>query len=94
MTQAFCPEDFWNYNYCNEIDVDPKALSGIKLKGGKLYEELQNLYTTYLKSAVHPCLIKIIKEVDEEESEENKNTNAMNVNKEEEEEDENDKKKY
>ena len=92
MTQAFCPEDFWNYNYCNEIDVDPKALSGIKLKGGKLYEELQNLYTTYLKSAVHPCLIKIIKEVDEEENEENKNANTNNANKEEEEEDENDKK--
>jgi len=85
MSEAFCPSEFWNYKYCNEIEVDPKILSGIKLKG-KLFEELQNLYTTYLKSAVHPGLIKIIKEVDEEENEENKN-------KEEENEDNNDKKK-
>ena len=92
MSEAFCPEEFWNYKYCNEIELDQKTLSGIKLKGGKLYEELQNLYTTYLKSAIHPSLIKIIKELDEEENEESKNTNTMNVNKEEEEEIENEKK--
>ena len=92
MTEPFCPSEFWNYKYCNEIDVNEKVLSGIKLKG-KLFEELQNLYSTYLKSAVHPSLIKIIKELDEEESEEkesNKNTN--NANKLEEEEDETEKK--
>jgi hypothetical protein len=81
MSESFCPSEFWNYNHCNEIEVDPKALSGIKFKG-KLYEELQNLYTTFLNSAVHPCLIKIIQEIDEEENDENKN-------KEEEEEDDN-----
>jgi len=81
MSESFCPSEFWNYNHCNEIEVDQKALSGIKFKG-KLYEELQNLYTTFLNSAVHPCLIKIIQEIDEEENDENKN-------KEEEEEDDN-----
>ena len=81
MSESFCPSEFWNYNHCNEIEVDPKALSGIKFKG-KLYEELQNLYTTFLNSAVYPCLIKIIQEIDEEENDENKN-------KEEEEEDDN-----
>ena len=81
MSESFCPSEFWNYNHCNEIEVDPKALSGIKFKGN-LYEELQNLYTTFLNSAVHPCLIKIIQEIDEEENDENKN-------KEEEEEDDN-----
>ena len=81
MSESFCPSEFWNYNHCNEIEVDPKALSGIKFNG-KLYEELQNLYTTFLNSAVHPCLIKIIQEIDEEENDENKN-------KEEEEEDDN-----
>ena len=81
MSESFCPSEFWNYNHCNEIEVDPKALSGIKFKG-KLYEELQNLYTTFLNSAVHPCLIKIIQEIDEEENDENKNI-------EEEEEDDN-----
>ena len=81
MSESFCPSEFWNYNHCNEIEVDPKALSGIKFKG-KLYEELQNLYTTFLNSAVHPSLIKIIQEIDEEENDENKN-------KEEEEEDDN-----
>ena len=81
MSESFCPSEFWNYNHCNEIEVDQKALSGIKFKG-KLYEELQNLYTTFLNSAVHPCLIKIMQEIDEEENDENKN-------KEEEEEDDN-----
>ena len=81
MSESFCPSEFWNYNHCNEIEVDPKELSGIKFKG-KLYEELQNLYTTFLNSAVHPSLIKIIQEIDEEENDENKN-------KEEEEEDDN-----
>ena len=66
MSEAFCPNEFWNYNYCNEIELDPKVLSGIKFKG-KLLEEIENLYSTYLKSAVHPCLKKIIKEIDEEE---------------------------
>ena len=83
MSESFCPSEFWNYNHCNEIEVDPKALSGIKFKG-KLYEELQNLYTTFLNSAVHPCLIKIIQEIDEEENDDNKN-------KEEEEDDNNNK---
>ena len=81
MSESFCPSEFWNYNHCNEIEVEQKALSGIKFKG-KLYEELQNLYTTFLNSAVHPCLIKIIQEIDEEENDDNKN-------KEEEEEDDN-----
>ena len=81
MSESFCPSEFWNYNHCNEIEVEQKALSGIKFKG-KLYEELQNLYTTFLNSAVHPCLIKIMQEIDEEENDENKN-------KEEEEEDDN-----
>ena len=71
MSEAFCPNEFWNYNYCNEIELDPKVLSGIKFKG-KLLEEIENLYSTYLKSAVHPCLKKIIKEIDEEENDENK----------------------
>ena len=81
MSESFCPSEFWNYNHCNEIEVEQKALSGIKFKG-KLYEELQNLYTTFLNSAVHPCLIKTVQEIDEEENDENKN-------KEEEEEDDN-----
>ena len=71
MNEPFCPSEFWNYNYCNEIELDPKVLSGIKFKG-KLLEEIENLYSTYLKSAVHPCLKKIIKEIDEEENDENK----------------------
>ena len=71
MSEAFCPNEFWNYNYCNEKELDPKVLSGIKFKG-KLLEEIENLYSTYLKSAVHPCLKKIIKEIDEEENDENK----------------------
>lgn len=71
MSEAFCPNEFWNYNYCNKIELDPKVLSGIKFKG-KLLEEIENLYSTYLKSAVHPCLKKIIKEIDEEENDENK----------------------
>ena len=71
MSEAFCPNEFWNYNYCNEIELDSKVLSGIKFKG-KLLEEIENLYSTYLKSAVHPCLKKIIKEIDEEENDENK----------------------
>ena len=91
MSEPFCPSEFWNYNYCNEIEVKEKDLSAIKIKG-KLFEELQNLYDTYLKSAVHPSLIKIIKEIDEEENDENKNKNTLNVNKEEEEEEETDKK--
>ena len=33
MSESFCPSEFWNYNHCNEIEVDPKALSGIKYKG-------------------------------------------------------------
>ena len=70
MSESFCPSEFWNYNYCNEIELDQKVLSGIKFKG-KLSEELENLYSTYLKSAVHPCLKKIIKEIDEEENDEN-----------------------
>ena len=71
MSEAFCPNEFWNYNYCNEIELDPKVLSGIKPKGKSL-EEIENLHSTYLKSAVHPCLKKIIKEIDEEENDENK----------------------
>ena len=71
MSEAFCPNEFWNYNHCNEIELDSKVLSGIKFKG-KLLEEIENLYSTYLKSAVHPCLKKIIKEIDEEENDENK----------------------
>ena len=82
MTEPFCPEEFWNYSYCNKIDVNEKVLSGMKLKG-KLYEELQNLYTTYLKSAVHPSLIRIIKAIDEDETEEKESN--KNENKEEEE---------
>ena len=71
MSEAFCPNEFWNYNSCNEIELESKVLSGIKFKG-KLLEEIENLYSTYLKSAVHPCLKKIIKEIDEEENDENK----------------------
>ena len=71
MSEAFCLNEFWNYNYCNEIELDSKVLSGIKFKG-KLLEEIENLYSTYLKSAVHPCLKKIIKEIEEEENDENK----------------------
>ena len=81
MSESFCPSEFWNYNYCNEIELDSKVLLGIKFKG-KLFEELQNLYSTYLKSAVHPSLIKIIKEIDEEENEENKNSEEEGVVKE------------
>lgn len=66
MSDAFCPEDFWNYNYCNNTDINDKTLAGIKIKG-KLVEELSNLYTTYLKSAIHPSLLKVSKQLDEEE---------------------------
>ena len=83
MNKAFCPSEFWNYNYCNEIEVNEKNLAGIKFKG-KLYEELENLYSTHLKSAVHPCLIKIIKEIDEEENTEEKEKEEKNINNEEE----------
>ena len=81
MSESFCPSEFWNYNYCNEIELDPKVLSGTKIKG-KLFEELQNLYSTYLKSAVHPSLIKIIKEIDEEENDENKSNEEEGITKE------------
>jgi hypothetical protein len=67
MSEAFCPEEFWNYNYCNAIDINDKTLAGVKIKG-KLVEELNNLYSTYLnKSAVHPSLLKIAQQLDEEE---------------------------
>ena len=67
MSEAFCPEEFWNYNYCNAIDINDKTLAGVKIKG-KLVEELNNLYSTYLnKSAVHPSLLKISQQLDEEE---------------------------
>ena len=67
MSEAFCPEEFWNYNYCNSIDINDKTLAGVKIKG-KLVEELNNLYSTYLnKSAVHPSLLKIAQQLDEEE---------------------------
>jgi hypothetical protein len=67
MSESFCPEEFWNYNYCNAIDINDKTLAGVKIKG-KLVEELNNLYSTYLnKSAVHPSLLKISQQLDEEE---------------------------
>ena len=69
MSEAFCPELFWNYNHCNNIDINDKTLSGIKIKG-KLVEELEYLYTTYLTSAIHPSLLKIAKQLDEEEESE------------------------
>ena len=69
MSEAFCPELFWNYNHCNNIDINDKTLSGIKIKG-KLVEELEYLYTTYLTSAIHPSLFKIAKQLDEEEESE------------------------
>ena len=66
MTETFCPETFWNYNYCNSIEINDKTLAGIKIKG-KLTEELEALYSTYLKSAVHPSLLKVVQKIDEEE---------------------------
>ena len=66
MSEAFCPEEFWNYNFCNNTEINDKTLAGFKVKG-KLVEELKNLYTTYLKSAVHPSLLKIAHQLDEEE---------------------------
>ena len=66
MTETFCPETFWNYNYCNSIEINDKTLAGIKIKG-KLTEELEALYSTYLKSAIHPSLLKVVQKIDEEE---------------------------
>ena len=62
MNEPFCPSEFWNYNYSNKIEIKEKDLSSIKIKGK---EELQNLYSKYLKSTVHSSLIKIMKEIDE-----------------------------
>ena len=72
MSEAFCPETFWNYNYCNNIEVNEKALMGIKIKG-KFVEELENLYTTFLKSAIHPSLLKVAQKLDEEDDSEIQN---------------------
>ena len=69
MSDTFCPEEFWNYNYCNNIEVNDKNLAGYKIKG-KLTEELQALYSTYLKSAIHPSLLKVFQKLDEEEEKE------------------------
>ena len=66
MSDTFCPEEFWNYNYCNNIEVNDKNLAGYKIKG-KLTEELQALYSNYLKSAIHPSLLKVVQKLDEEE---------------------------
>ena len=66
MSNSFCPKEFWNYNYCNNIEVNDKNLAGYKIKG-KLTEELQALYSTYLKSAIHPSLLKVFQKLDEEE---------------------------
>lgn len=66
MTETFCPETFWNYNYCNSTEINEKTLAGIKIKG-KLTEELEVLYSTYLKSAIHPSLLKVVQKIDEEE---------------------------
>ena len=66
MNETFCPETFWNYNYCNNTEINDKILAGIKIKG-KITEELENLYSTYLKSAVHPSLLKVAQKLDEED---------------------------
>ena len=66
MSEEFCPETFWNYNFCNNIEINEKAFAAIKIKG-KLTEELEGLYTSFLKSAIHPSLLKVIKKIDEEE---------------------------
>ena len=81
MSEAFCPELFWNYKYCNDTIINEKALAGIKIKG-KLTEELENLYSTYLKSAIHPSLLKVIKKLDEEEEieKEKQNNQIQNQN--------------
>ena len=81
MSEAFCPELFWNYKYCNDTIINEKALTGFKIKG-KLTEELENLYSTYLKSAIHPSLLKVIKKLDEEEEieKEKQNNQIQNQN--------------
>ena len=81
MSEAFCPEVFWNYKYCNDTIINEKALAGFKIKG-KLTEELENLYSTYLKSAIHPSLLKVIKKLDEEEEieKEKQNNQIQNQN--------------
>ena len=66
MSETFCPEEFWNYNYCNHTEINEKTLAGIKIKG-KLTEELKTLYSTYLKSAIHPSILKVVQKLDEEE---------------------------
>lgn len=49
------PEEFWSYNYCEQLEINEKNLIG---KGkGKINEEIQQLYDE-LKSAVHPSFIK------------------------------------
>lgn len=78
MSETFCPETFWNYYYCNNTDINDKTLAGIKIKGSKFTEELENIYSTYLKSAVHPTLLKVAQKLDEEDElekeKENQNT--------------------
>ena len=49
------PQEFWSYNYCEQLEINEKNLIG---KGkGKINEEIQQLYDE-LKSAVHPSFIK------------------------------------
>ena len=83
MSEPFCPESFWNYDYCNNVEINEKTLVGTKVKG-KLIEELQNLYSTNLKSAIHPSLLKICQQLDEEEEiEKEKEKQTINQNKKE-----------
>ena len=77
MSNSFCPKEFWNYNYCNNIEVNDKNLAGYKIKG-KLTEELQALYSTYLKSAIHPSLLKVFQKLDEEEEIEKEKEKLLN----------------
>ncbi len=49
------PEEFWSYNYCEQLEINEKNLIG---KGkGKINEEIQQSYDE-LKSAIHPSFIK------------------------------------
>ena len=76
-TKYFCPETFWNYDYCNTQELTEKSFAGIKIKG-KAIEDLTFLFSTLLNSAVHPSLLKT--KFDNDEEDPNKENNNINNN--------------
>ena len=53
------PMEFWDYNFCSQIEFSEKNLTSIKLKN-KTKEDIESFYTDILHSAIHPSLKKLL----------------------------------